>query len=756
MSHTSIAVKEHRGHWIWPIDLNRYDRSLGLTTEEKRGISALLLLPWRGQYDRIPWRTQLKRLLDPISDSLRWMNAGTTERATVVKLLLREMERSQKSLWKWTPTEWVHNVIDPTSSSTRLGKSSGITRARPFLLALSVLLRRITDISSMGRFDRTCLANKLFGSVIEEEVKRVTKTLMTWGYASRVSERERFCLCAALLQNGSPYLEDLSLELLKELYESSSSTDRRIAYQRISKALCSMGIISEPIPNGYDRARGGKPLDVHAGVSDEWQLFVTRWRETSTLSEKGRFGIYYSLVKAGRWVTETYPELASPDRWTRETAAAYVAAVCCMKVGDWTVHVNAPSTRGKPLKPRAIVGCLTAVRIFFRDCQDWEWIPRRFDPGRCLQAPFSIRARIGPDPRVIADDVWAKLVWAGLNLEPSDFFQLPNGHTYYPMELVRAVATVWLFAGLRCDEIRRLRVGCIRQQTLETGGTQTCILHVPVTKTSTAFAKPVDPIIGRVVAAWELVRPAQPALLDEKTGELVDFLFGYRARKLSGRYLNRMLIPALCTKAGVPSCDARGAITSHRGRATIASQLYNGKEPLSLFELQEWMGHRSPQSTQCYAKISATKLAKSYDQAGYFERNRRAIGVLIDQDAIRTGLKEGEPWKFYDLGHGYCSYDFFDQCPHRMACAKCSFYRPKTSTQSLLLEGKTNLLRLRQEIPLQEVEVAAIDEGIAAFDSLLSQLEDVPTPAGLTPRQLQSQALVQIHTGKEGKHDRED
>jgi hypothetical protein len=244
------------------------------------------------------------------------------------------------------------------------------------------------------------------------------------------------------------------------------------------------------------------------------------------------------------------------------------------------------------------------------------------------------------------------------------------------------------------------------------------------------------------------VRPIQPALVDRKTGELVHFLFAYKARQLSERYLNRVLIRALCAKAGVPRWDARGAITSHRGRATIASQLYNAREPLSLFELQEWMGHRSPQSTQFYAKISATKLAKSYEQAGYFERNLRAIDVLIDRDAIRAGLAEGEPWKFYDLGHGYCSYDFFDQCPHRMACAKCSFYRPKTSTEGHLLEGKANLLRLRQHIPLQEMEIAAIDDGIAAFDSLLDRLADVPTPAGPTPRELQTQALVQINRGK--------
>ena len=95
----------------------------------------------------------------------------------------------------------------------------------------------------------------------------------------------------------------------------------------------------------------------------------------------------------------------------------------------------------------------------------------------------------------------------------------------------------------------------------------------------------------------------------------------------------------------------------------------------------------------------------SYAKAGYFERNVRAIEVLIDQDIIRKGLAGKEPWKFFDLGHGYCTYDFFDQCPHRMACAQCSFYVPKHSTHAQLLEAKSNLLCLRQDIPLSEPEL---------------------------------------------------
>src|SRR5438067_1559256 len=56
--------------------------------------------------------------------------------------------------------------------------------------------------------------------------------------------------------------------------------------------------------------------------------------------------------------------------------------------------------------------------------------------------------------------------------------------------------------------------------------------------------------------------------------------------------------------------DARGRITSHRARATIATQLYNAKEPMTLFELQAWLGHRSPNTTQHYARITPTKLTK--------------------------------------------------------------------------------------------------------------------------------------------------
>lgn len=119
---------------------------------------------------------------------------------------------------------------------------------------------------------------------------------------------------------------------------------------------------------------------------------------------------------------------------------------------------------------------------------------------------------------------------------------------------------------------------------------------------------------------------------------------------------------------------------------------------------------------------------------------------------LRAGYAPGdwvavflESYTTNETYHGYGAYDFFDQCPHRMACAKRAFYRPKGSAKPLFIEGRTGLLHLKQEIPLSEAEVAAVDDGVVAFDTLLTQLIDVPTASGPTPRQLESMRPLTRH-----------
>ena len=157
---------------------------------------------------------------------------------------------------------------------------------------------------------------------------------------------------------------------------------------------------------------------------------------------------------------------------------------------------------------------------------------------------------------MIADEIWAKLLWAGLNLRRRSSRPLVRRH--YPPELVRAITLTWLFSGPAQRRDRPAAHGCIRWQhdgTPLAGDSArswprdaVCLLDVPVNKTGTAFTKPVDPLLGQAIEAWQAARPAQPRCLDRKTGEQAAFLFAFRARRVSKNYINNTIIPMLCAQ----------------------------------------------------------------------------------------------------------------------------------------------------------------------------------------------------------------
>lgn len=743
--------KADDGPWVWPLDLNRYDQSPALSAAE-----ADMLTRYAGAYRFYRYgRTMdfgpvLDRLVRPLNDALDYTGIRTLLRKYMLLFLLREMAERKRAFWGWTANEWIDS-IDRRSTE------------RQHVVAIAYLLCGFSELHQLknDRIVYGCLARKVFGAEYMGTVReRVRAALLEWGYA-KIGTREQIMrtVFETLLFIRSPHLHQITLEHLQAVVARRPPRNGTYCIVAFSRVLASMGTISEPLAIKYPMPDKKSSPALTSGICADWARFCRLWFDRSTYEKKQRNRGYYFLLNIGRWLAQVHPEVTTPADWTRSLAAEAVSVIGQWHGGDWgsidPVHVK---SRGQVLAPSTRASRISTLRIFFRDLQEWELIPRRLDPYRSFVTPKSLLALIGPNPRIIADDIWAKLVWAGLNLTVDD---LPrrgpglrgNRRPYsYPIELCRALAVTWLFAGLRNNEILRLRMGCVRWQhgDVEVPGTgetllaqAVCLLDIPVNKTGTAFTKPVDPIVGEAIATWEKVRPRGLKLTDSKTGELVDFLFLLRNTIVGQGYLNDRLIPILCKKAGVPLADVRGRITTHRARSTIASQLYNAKEPMTLFELQEWLGHATPSATQHYAKITPLKMAKSYADAGYFARNLRAIEILVDQDVVREGRASTEPWKFYDLGHGYCTYDFFEQCPHRMACPKCDFYMPKQSTAALLLEGKEHLLRLLQEIPLGEAEQAAVDDGVAAYENLLLKLTDVPTPAGPTPRQLGS-GLVQI------------
>ncbi|WP_225446702.1 site-specific integrase [Streptacidiphilus sp. PB12-B1b] len=739
--------------------LDRFDQRPGLLDQEAAALAALDLRALRRQraHGGIPRRTAvhwraLTRLVDPLDQALHALHhddevnlrrAGA-QAAAVVLANCRAMNRSW---WGWTPWDWARLCSTGSTAFRTAQELPTDTATRPFLISLGYLLGGFTDFQHLGHFNRLHLAQLLFGpEAIEAAMGEVAVVADRWGYRSHNRDDGRYrlpgVLAQALLINRSPRLEDLTTEVFARL-QAHPATGTRYAsgFFALQKILADLGHCHAPVRPGFNHA------PTLAGVPEPWSGYLQRWYDTSVLTANVRNNIRTNMAKAGRWLAAEHPEAVDPAHWTRATCADWVAAVDRMAVGDYVQRSDHLHDRlGDPIAPRTKAHILMGTRTFLRDLQEWEWMPRRFDTARALAVPRTIAALIATDPRVIADEIWAKLLWAGLNLQAPDLPGTSAG-SYYPLELIRSLALTWLFSGLRSDEISRLRVGCVRWQhegqpidgaSREVLADQAvCLLDVPVNKTNTAFTKPVDPIVGQAIEAWQALRPAQPKRLDAKTSEHVDLLFSIRAHPVAKNYINRTLIPSLCEKAGVPTADVRGNITSHRARSTIASQLYNAKEPMTLFELQAWLGHRSPVSTQHYAKITPNTLTRAYTEAGYFSRNLRTIEVLVDRDAVASGAAAGGvPWQHYDLGHGYCTYSFFEQCQHRMACARCDFYTPKDSTQAQLLEAKANLQRMLVSIPLTDDERAAVDDGQAALDALLDRLAETPTPAGPSPLEL--------------------
>ena len=424
---------------------------------------------------------------------------------------------------------------------------------------------------------RRAMAYKVFGHApVDATLDRVLSICRKWGYAQSNELHLVPLVCSALWLAQSPLLEDLTSETLIALATHHRALTRTVYPKALdmitllSRVLVDRGIISAALSFSAEPSSEA----AKEGVHPTWLSWCQRWRDHAANALRTKRHVYYTLLLVGRLLAHHHPDNASPDQWTAELAVEFVAAVDQMKVGEWReVHKHHPMNKpGNPLRPRSKAGILSGIRLFLRDCQERGWIPVRFSPVRYLRTPRSIRTLIGPDPRVIETELWAKILWAALNLTLEDLPHTLMNTINYPVEMVRALAIIWCFAGLRSDEIYRLRLGSVRWQReditfKETGETlpkdAICWLDIPVSKTMTAQSRPVHPHVGKAIEEWERVRPAQPKSVYPKTNETVQYLFMYRGKRVGKTYLNARLIPMLCRKAGVPESDARGRITSH-------------------------------------------------------------------------------------------------------------------------------------------------------------------------------------------------
>jgi integrase len=734
--------------WEFPIDVTHYDRWPELSERERLALAQALRHCYGRRKRQLPRDAEqtLTRLTLPLHDILSQLLSIQTDCCTFsIQLILSGMKEYALPYWAWSEEQWVNLLAVDLQHFCQQYVQGSITGIRQQLVLFAYVLGPQTDfcLSFLGEqtFARS-VADLFFGAQrLEEATTRISTILSSWGYETETSRCRKLlsnALSEVFLANRNPFLEHVSFELLQTRREKIMPHKRQIL-ERISKALVSLGILETPLPSAKEMSRVPPSHMDAGGVAPQWVEWCLQWHRFSPLEPQTKRSYLLKLFRTGRWLAQMYPEVTTPHQWDSWLAAEFVATVDQMKEGDFSLPgvVEEQKLSGTPLSAVTKSGFLVVMRTFFRDMQDAPHnVPRRFDPTRAFRTPGAIQRQIGPNPRDLDPFLWAKLVHAALELTEKDL--PPSGHgTYpYPFELVRAIAAVWVYSGLRSDEIGRLTVGCIRWQREDVRVPETgeilpreavCFLTVPVNKTTSAFQKPVNPIVGHRINEWERVRASnQPSQQDRKTGARVEYLFSHRGHVIGHQYLNARLIPSLCEKAGIPKKDERGAITSHRARATLATLLYNAPDGLSIFDLKQWLGHKDVSSTQHYARVKPTKLAAVYSKA---EQNSRLVEALVDTKANANG----EVKVYYVLGdHGLCSNPDWASCLYRMSCIKCPFFVPKERVQ--LIAASKTVKRFMEVVELTDEELLAVQDDYSKLEEAVKRTEHLPAPTLLRRR----------------------
>ena len=424
------------------LDVSSFDRTTALSPAEREALHAL---GWRlrrrgGRILAHPAWPVVHRLVLPFDAAcaalkdVRGTPAEQRRQRDAACLILRRSADLGTSYWGWTERQW-HDLIGPDELAFRKPWPGWARSARPNVLTYAYLLGGFSAFRSAGLFSRIDLACRVFGhEPVTAAIARIVSVLRGWGYHMKTTKPSlRSAVCHLLLLNRSPFFEDLPQDALNHL--RGPAEDRRNeppSLHGIHRALAALGHAAPPVSPQSHLRHSTEPAIA------TWAGWVARWHDTSTLSVKVRQVHRSLLVQVGRWMVAEGVAAMSPELWTRETCAAWVARVDRLRTGDYgPAGMPGDARAGQPLRPASKAGYLNAIRAFFRDCQEWGWIERRFDPRTALATPRSVKNLIGPNPRIIADDIWAKLLWAGVNLGPADLVDRRGRE--YPFELLRAV-----------------------------------------------------------------------------------------------------------------------------------------------------------------------------------------------------------------------------------------------------------------------------------------------------------------------------
>jgi len=745
--------------WNMPVHAENYDRS-PLTKEERWALAQRSGAGSRnrGSNESRAARRILARLNQPIDDVFQLRHLGQGQGVMVnlrkVRLILsREMHRRGRMFWEWSSDEW-RETLCPNSRLFH-ERHEHMPGCRMSIMDMAYVFGGMTDFRILGmQAEMVETARVYFGArSVGEQCERVYNALQGKGY--EVSETNvlslRQGLCTLFVLNRSPYLEDLTEELVTEV--RASGTHMHKAMVRVTVGLQHLGIFS---PRAEKETDFLDPPFEGDGMAQEWYGWCMAWYERAVdLTPRIRRAYALRLLSIGRWAFEQAPSICAPDQWSEDLALRLRSHLCSWSYGQYAGNfaqrmLEAQKRLGKPLQALSVTAYLIALRRFFTDLsrrphalpgEPARRISLPFDPKETLSTPIHLKRAIDEaNPRDIDLRVWAKLAIAAATLSQSD---LPQG-AKYPLSLYRALALLWVTSARRPNEIVRLRLDCLREnwdqdmldednqpvdrpvQDLQTGKGPATIfyLHIPPGKNFRSGWIWIPAYTAEAITAWKRERASEQRLIqDWKTDEQVDYLFCQRDHRVGSTFLNAYLIPLLCAKAGVDRHDARGKITGHRGRSTRLTLLRSNG--MSLEDLAEYAGHSDTKTIRRYVRDNPIQLHRRIRKA---DDMSRIIEGVVDLQAA----SDGQPALRWFIGYDtdgepmFCGNQSYATCPHRLDCERCGMFIG--GEKARLLQAGANTLPVTSQVPMTPLETCVTNGDEVWAEACQAALKQIPAP----------------------------
>jgi len=764
-SHLQIASHQFAMGWRMPIVPEDYDRR-SLTDEDRWALEKSVSHPRDTcSKEALAVRKILARFHRPIADIYHLRHQGHSAKAVrdVQRIMRGEMHRRDKTFWDWSAEEWMETLC-PTVPlfNARYGQKRGL---RVAIMDAAYLLGGVTDLRAIGigREVTTC-AKVYFGEeLITGQCQRVLDLVAGdkgLGYkdGSQSFQQLLRCLSTIFILNRSPYLEEISEEVIRDAGEEHDEI--RWTSHRVMIGLQQLGLLP-PWPKAPLVSR---TCFDQSGMAPEWFAWCQTWYEQAVdLTPRIREDYMYNILATGRWLHEHVSEIRTPEQWTEELALRYRSDLCSWTGGQYggkrgRYQLERKGKLGEPLQAISINHYLNAMRRYFTDLtrrvhavngEPARKIWLDFTPADALATPTHIRRAVDAvAPRDIDLRVWAKLAIAAATLSPGDLPQRAR----YPLSFYRALGLIWVTSARRPNEIIRLRLDCVREdwdpemldedgQPVESGITpgtnrnpgqheaekqlsKVYYLHIPAGKNRGAFWIWIPDYVAEAIQVWKQERPRnQSQLLDRKDRESVEYLFCHHDKRVGEDFLNKALIPILCTRAGIDVKDAKGRITGHRGRSTRLTLLR--RNGVSLEDLAAYAGHADPRTIRRYANqnvIQLHRIIKAADDVS------RVLEGVVDMQAAAQGLPALRWFIGYDADGEpmYCGNQIYVSCPHRLDCERCGMFIGGEKAR-LLQEGE-NTLPVTSKVPMTPLEKCVVEGDQGGAAACRAALQHVPAP----------------------------